>query len=807
MAKKLILIAVTLMLTIAGNYVTVYASNTNPADNLDNRYETENIAGITMDQINEMSANSPNSLTPIQGLMLWMFAIIAFLKLAQKMDNLLQSLGLNVTQTGGRAIGDMLMVGMEIRNAGSAISKSMGMLGFGRGGGAPAPSGGTGSGGGTGTGSAGGRGPTPIPAGSPGSGPAPTGGSPGGTSPGGGPSTGGSGSATPGGGSPSGSSPTTPSSGATPSSGSPGSSSATSSPPSGGAASTSSTGSSAAATGSRNPIGRAVEWIRQDGIAQGAIKAGAKGGAIGLGVYGAKVGASKIGGAVSSRLGINGSSSDPTENVAANNNITPPISQSPADINNQGDTRAESASSGENLGEYQDSRPLDGTDDTPPIPTTINNEEYQDTSPTDSSAASDESSRVPTSLNNEEYNDVDSFNATTDTGPIPTSIDGVNTQSSDTDEDNTDESNSGSSSHVTESSGTWHESKPIDAAKNTVPIPTAKNNEGWNETAPSGGTPSSAVSADTVTPAAIPQTAVPAPYTASIPTAPSQVGQAESATPSSTAPQSTATSAVVSDTQPKQTESASAQAGAAIQQGNVASVSNADNSIRQDASATSVSSVISSENVSVVHESSSSHESATHDSSSGYGYASGSDADSGSGEAYESRQMPVNNQSISADLPQSAATSTAPPISVHDVTTVDSAIVSPVDVTTDPTASSTPAAQPDFNGVNASNPTTQPEAVPPTQTAAASKPPSASQPNTTIQAQTTNVTNVTDAGAAKPSHTPEQSSAQVIQTETLRHSIHGANAPSTPKNGTGNNRPTAKAKQKNSSVKARKRRR
>jgi len=66
------------------------------------------------DQINEMSQNSPNSLSPMQGLILWMFTIIAFLKLAQKMDDLLQKLGLNVTQTGGRALGDLMVAGMAI---------------------------------------------------------------------------------------------------------------------------------------------------------------------------------------------------------------------------------------------------------------------------------------------------------------------------------------------------------------------------------------------------------------------------------------------------------------------------------------------------------------------------------------------------------------------------------------------------------------------------------------------------------------------------------------------------------------------
>ena len=540
MAKKFILLIVVLMLTITGNYISVHASN--PADNLDNRYQTENTAGITMNQINEMSANSPNSLTPIQGLMLWMFAILAFLKLAQKMDNLLQSLGLNVTQTGGRAVGDLLVAGMALRNAGSLISKSMGMFGFGGGGsgGAAAAAGGTGSRSGaaatgSGTSSAGGRGPTPIPTSSPGSGPVPVGGSPGGTSPGGSTTPGGTSSATPGGGSPSGgSSTTTPTTTATPS-GSSSSSTATGSPPASSGASTSGTGSSAAGTSSRNPVGRAVNWMREDGAWQGAIKAGAKGGAIGLGAYGAKIGAAKVGGTVSSRLAINGNTSNPTENAEANNNCTPPISQQPV---NQGDTGTASSSSGENHGEYQDSRPLNETDSSLPILTTINNEEYQDTNSTDNSATSDESGRVPASFNSEVYQEADSVNTTADTSPIPTSISGADTQFSeaDSDADNTDGTGSGSSSYAIDSGETWNDSKPIDASTGAVPIPAARNNEGWNETTPSGDVPSSVANADTATPATMPQAVVPTQSTASIPATPTQT---ESVTPLSAAPQGT----------------------------------------------------------------------------------------------------------------------------------------------------------------------------------------------------------------------------------------------------------------------------
>jgi len=151
------------LLFIIGNNVTIYASN-QYLSQLDNQSETESIAGITGDQIIEMAQNSPNSLSPIQGLVLWMFAILAFLKLAQKMDSLLQSLGLNVTQTGGRAVGDLIMAGMALKHIGGAVSKGMGMFGFGKGGGSG--SGASGTNGSIGTRNIGG-GSAPIPSGAP----------------------------------------------------------------------------------------------------------------------------------------------------------------------------------------------------------------------------------------------------------------------------------------------------------------------------------------------------------------------------------------------------------------------------------------------------------------------------------------------------------------------------------------------------------------------------------------------------------------------------------------------------------------
>lgn len=61
--KRILVVVIILSLVITSG-ITAYAS----VDDLDDRGGTESAAGITWDQINEMSQNSPNSLSPIQGL-------------------------------------------------------------------------------------------------------------------------------------------------------------------------------------------------------------------------------------------------------------------------------------------------------------------------------------------------------------------------------------------------------------------------------------------------------------------------------------------------------------------------------------------------------------------------------------------------------------------------------------------------------------------------------------------------------------------------------------------------------------------
>jgi len=109
-----------LLIFTASIHITVYANE------FDDQAEVEAEAGMTWDEIMEMSQQSSRGLTPIQGLVLWMFAMLAFLKLAQKMDGMLQSLGLNVSQTGGRVMGDLLMAGFAISKIGGMASKITG---------------------------------------------------------------------------------------------------------------------------------------------------------------------------------------------------------------------------------------------------------------------------------------------------------------------------------------------------------------------------------------------------------------------------------------------------------------------------------------------------------------------------------------------------------------------------------------------------------------------------------------------------------------------------------------------------------
>ena len=471
MIKRIFIFVMILMLSF-GTSQSVYASNSNIGQ-LDNQGETESTAGITWDQINEMSQNSPNSLTPIQGLVLWMFAILAFLKLAQKMDSLLQSLGLNVTQTGGRAVGDLIMAGMALRHVGSAFSKGMGMLGLGKGGGSGG--GAPGASASTGTRGAGGS-PVPIPTGSSSSGPTPAGGSPSGSSPSGRTST----SGAPTGGSPTGS----------PAAGTPHGSSASPSSPTTGAA------SSGTPTASRSPFGKAAEWMSQDGKAQRAIKTagnisviGVKGGAIGLGVAGAKFGAAKIGSAVSARFGSNSIS---TDSHAEDSSNTSQHSQQPVDSNINGSDNTHNAINHDNSEYYQTSKPFDGGADQVIIPSSINSEDYQDSKYPDGTDGSD--TTISSNNDDEEYNAVGSHDTVAAAQPISASINGQ--------ESSIKQSNHEPISPSADTNNeTWQAAKPSDGVNGATPAPTPINSEGWHGSTPSdkSSTPITATHAETAT--------------------------------------------------------------------------------------------------------------------------------------------------------------------------------------------------------------------------------------------------------------------------------------------------------------------
>ena len=818
MAKKIIVILIMIMLAVSP--AIVYAS----VDELDNRVETESIAGITWDEINEMSQNSPNSLTPIQGLVLWMFMILAFLKLAQKMDSLLQSLGLNVTQTGGRAVGDLIMAGMALKHVGGAISKGMGMFGFGGKGGSS--SGGTsGTGSGTGTGSAGG-GPTPIPSGSPGSSPPPAGGSPSGGASGTGrtPPSGAPASPAPSGstshGSPhgSGASPSSTPAGSTPSS-----STASS-------AETSGASSSAKPTPSRNPVGRAAEWMRGDGFAQGAIKAGAKGGLIGVGVYSAKAGVSKIGSAVSARMGGGGNSAGPQGDLPINNNI--PNNQPSADTKmNEGDNTKDAYTS-VNPENYQDAKPLDDTSVQTPIPTSINTEDYQDTAPDKNS---DDSTYDYSSVNDEGFNETDP-RITTDTPPIPATTDnGEHDYESETGKAETTPQSSADNGE------TWQDTKPVDDSVGTAPIPTSVNNEGWQDSNPDIKPSVSAVTAATAVatsdsrevvspqpnPAPIksqqqkgehakPTTAIPTaatPPAASIPTSstsavPSTQQDAPIAQPSGgTLAQTEATATATPPQAPAQTqqkEVTSIQSTASVQAetaSNPAVNPSSFGSVVQQ-TAPSISSEAVTHNTSVSAEPSA----ASDNSNDGYTISQNS-VNGGDGvneDSYESAPMPMHNHAISGDLPQS----TAPP----------EGNVSAPDLVQQPQAQSDSGGS--INSANADISTPIPQAdsvqaVQVTQTQVTSEtirtdlpaathaqePTAANNPATSPQSQAIQVSNTTD------TTNQMQPTARTVNIENQGEHVAPPNPqPSAVKSDTPA-RPTAKGKSKNPVTKGRKRRR
>jgi len=93
--------------------------------------------GIAWDYIQQRHDATGSGMGSIAGLILWMFFIIGFLKVAQRLDNYVSQLGLNAAQTGGRLGGAMLMSMVAMKVAGKALGRSGGV-----GGGGGAPSGG-----------------------------------------------------------------------------------------------------------------------------------------------------------------------------------------------------------------------------------------------------------------------------------------------------------------------------------------------------------------------------------------------------------------------------------------------------------------------------------------------------------------------------------------------------------------------------------------------------------------------------------------------------------------------------------------
>ena len=123
MKRKIFLLLILIVMLSLSAHTVVYA------DLFDDQGQVEADAGMTWAEIMEMSQQSSSGLAPTQGLVLWMFAMLAFLKLAQKIDNMLQQLGLNVVQTGGRVASDLLMAGFAISKIGGMASRFAGAAG------------------------------------------------------------------------------------------------------------------------------------------------------------------------------------------------------------------------------------------------------------------------------------------------------------------------------------------------------------------------------------------------------------------------------------------------------------------------------------------------------------------------------------------------------------------------------------------------------------------------------------------------------------------------------------------------------
>jgi len=753
MAKKILVFVVIIMLSLIGNNTIVLASNSSIGQ-LDNQGETESTAGITWDQISEMSQNSPNSLSPIQGLVLWMFAILAFLKLAQKMDSLLQSLGLNVTQTGGRAVGDLIMAGMAIKHVGSAFSKGMGMFGFGKGGSSGGGASGAGGSSGSGTGgkSAGG-GPAPIPTGSPKSG----GGSPGshttpGKTPTGSTATSSSTHGKSGGASPSSTSPT---SGSTlPSSTSPTSGST----PPGSTSPTSGTSGS----GSRNPVGRFAGWMKNDGFAQGVIKAGAKGGVIGVSAYSAKAGASKIGSAVSARFGG-------SDNISAN------PSETEADKKNN------------NPENYQTAKPLDSSTDQSLIPSSFNNEEYQDSKPIDNT---DDSSVNFSSINNDEYNDAAPYDKVIGGQPIPVSMENETGGSS---------ASSNSTTSIASSdvdNDEWNNATPASDSTVQASIPTTINDEAWKDSNPISQSPATAVTS-TATGSTAP---------------PSQPVQPVS---------SAVRDATVIDTgtvTSNETIPVSSQASTVVSNGATPVSSQAKHDAPSSISSSSNPPIGSSKIVSTADEASSSHDVGTVRDIPQSNPSNGSSATS-----FDPAPMPTHNQAVPPALPQGVVQSQG---STHDIVSNENAgteTTVPNPIQHAPIQSSVNEISTD-NSINSSIPqsdvvhSSQTHVVPET---IHTEPPSAAhahgaettltsnsafaQPNTIAQSQTIEVHSYTKPDTSENVHPTTQPTAPVVHVENQGYNTQRPPQPSAVNNDT-SSRPAEKGKPR-TSAKGRKRKR
>jgi len=85
--------------------------------------------GVTEAEVQEV-VNSQGKETVAGNLFIWFLCAIAFLKISQKIDSVMNSLGLNVGRTGGSFLGEAMIVTRTLMSGGKSIGHAIGSTGM-----------------------------------------------------------------------------------------------------------------------------------------------------------------------------------------------------------------------------------------------------------------------------------------------------------------------------------------------------------------------------------------------------------------------------------------------------------------------------------------------------------------------------------------------------------------------------------------------------------------------------------------------------------------------------------------------------